>query len=439
MTSHSLMNYRRMFRLAAQLIALGAMNALMGGEASGTIRQTSSVEALLSEAVRNNLELKKFQAELAVAKGERREAGAWSNPELDASLGRKSVQEGGMNSEGTEYSLSLKQSFEWPGRIGLRKAIADGDIALAELHLRHFEAELAASIRSGAFGLSAARKRSLAAKEVADRLTALRDMLVRRDPRGPVALLETRIIEAAEMALRRKAGLAAKGERDARRTLNQLRGAEADADAPFLSVEVEFLAPEPLEELLWRARENSFEIRLAKSELAQTELRLRLAKNDRFPALSLGPAYEESLLEQERMAALEVSLPLALWNRNRGAVEAFEARLVQARNSLSHVDREITATLGESYRFYADRLHDLSRWRLDSLRHFREAAEMADRRFRLGAVPIAVFVEMQEKYVEAVEAYLEAQRDALGAALTLETLTLQEKPLATVWVKGEKP
>ena len=65
----------------------------------------------------------------------------------------------------------------------------------------------------------------------------------------------------------------------------------------------------------------------------------------------------------------------------------------------------------------------MARWRPDSAQHFRAAAELADRHYRLGAVPISTYVELQQQYLEAVEALLDTKREALAAAAQLELLT----------------
>ena len=44
--------------------------------------------------------------------------------------------------------------IEYPGRIALRKAIAQGDIQLAELHLGQFRLTLAARVRTLAYSIS---------------------------------------------------------------------------------------------------------------------------------------------------------------------------------------------------------------------------------------------------------------------------------------------
>ena len=86
--------------------------------------------------------------------------------------------------------MSVRQTFEWPGRIPLRKAIANQQIQLAELGLAQFKAALAARTRSVAFGLFAAQQKAAAAREVADRFHALREVLVQRDPAGITPELE---------------------------------------------------------------------------------------------------------------------------------------------------------------------------------------------------------------------------------------------------------
>ena len=65
----------------------------------------------------------------------------------------------------------------------------------------------------------------------------------------------------------------------------------------------------------------------------------------------------------------------------------------------------------------------MAKWRPESVAEFRKAAELADRHYRLGAVPIATYVELQKQYLEAVEALLDTRREALEAAQQLQLLT----------------
>jgi cobalt-zinc-cadmium efflux system outer membrane protein len=54
---------------------------------------------------------------------------------------------------------------------------------------------------------------------------------------------------------------------------------------------------------------------------------------------------------------------------------------------------------------------------------FREAAQLADRNYRLGAVALPIYVETQKQYLEIVSTLQEMKKDALQAAQELEILT----------------
>ena len=83
-------------------------------------------DALVAEVLAHHPELASYEAELAAAKAARTAAGARSDPELSVEVGRKRVHDmaGALAGEGTAGSVSLAQTFEWPGRMALRKAIA---------------------------------------------------------------------------------------------------------------------------------------------------------------------------------------------------------------------------------------------------------------------------------------------------------------------------
>src|SRR6185369_9105202 len=102
--------------------------------------------------------------------------------------------DGGLSAEGIAWSASVMQPFEWPGRLGLRKAIANRDLELAELGYVRFKVALAGRVRTLSDGLFAAQETAAAAREVAERFNALREVLVQRDPAGVTPLLETRVI-----------------------------------------------------------------------------------------------------------------------------------------------------------------------------------------------------------------------------------------------------
>ena len=77
--------------------------------------------------------------------------------------------------------------------------------------MERFRGALAGRVRVLAYGLFAAQEKAAAAREVAERFKALQEVLVQRDPAGVTPLLETRVIEATEVTMQRKASEAEVG------------------------------------------------------------------------------------------------------------------------------------------------------------------------------------------------------------------------------------
>src|SRR5258705_408898 len=136
-------------------------------EALAATTNAVPLETLVAQALRENPELQFYMAELAAARAGRKAAGLWSNPQVSGLAGYKTSREisTGLNAEGVAWAVSVMQPFEWPGRIGLRKAIANRDVELAELGLERFRAALAGRVRTLAFGLFAAQEKAATAGE----------------------------------------------------------------------------------------------------------------------------------------------------------------------------------------------------------------------------------------------------------------------------------
>ena len=426
--------WSRQFAVAALAASLIAPIA-RGQEVVSTNVATNvshTLEALVAEALEKNPELKFYDAEILAAKAGRKTAGAFANPELSGGVGQRTVRGGGFSAEGVAWSVSVAQPFEWPGRMGLRKAIANHDIELAKLGYERFKIALAGRVRTLAYGLFAAQEKSAAASEVAERFKALREVLVQRDPAGLTPLLETRVIEATELNAQRKASEALLAAQSALLELNQLRGNPLDTRLSIGQTHLTFQAPADRNALMSMARTNNFELRVRAVELAQQGFRVNLAKNERYPAISVGPfvAQERAGGDRETQVGIGLSLPLPLWNRNKGNIEGAVARQMQADVSLNVTEREIQRKVIEAALTYETKLREMAKWRPDSVQHFQQAAELADRHYRLGAVPISTYVELQKQYLDAVEALLDTKKEALEAAAQIELLTGLPLPLS---------
>lgn len=413
------------FRHSACIYLLSV--AVMGAGTLGRAAPAGArLETAVSDIIAHNPELKFYEAEIAAARAGRRIAGALADPELSLEAGRKRVRDsfGALAGEGTAWSVSVTQTFEWPGRLALRKAIANRQIELAELGLDRFRAALASRARLLAVALEVAEEKAAATQEVAARYQVLRETFLARDPAGITPQLEARVIEAQELALKRRATDAALAAKAALVELNQLRGARVDSTIETTGAQMTFQPPPSLDQLLGAAREKNFEFRMRRVELEQQGLAVALARNERYPAISVSPFYaQEKAGERESVAGVGISVPLPLTNRTRASVDVSEARQRQAETAIIVAQREMERAVVTTYQKFQAALAAMAQWQPDAAHRFREAAELADRHYRLGAVPLATYVELQNAYLEALEAVLDTKRDALEAGQQLQLLT----------------
>ncbi len=382
-----------------------------------------TIDGLVTHALAGNPELKFYKAEIAVAKSGRSVAGRFSNPELNLDLGRKSTRGGDASAEGVAFSVALAQPVEWPGRLGLRKAIADRDIVLAELGLNQFRSYLAARVKVLGYALATQQENAAAAADVADRITSVKEVIVQREPGGIGPLLEAKILEASEVTVQSKASEAAVEMQKALLELNQLMGRRADSPLQVKRTEFTTSKPAALADLLTKAAQNNYAIRVRRAELEQQGLKVALSENERYPTFTVGPSIsQENAGDKETVIGLSLSMPLPVWDDGRAAVTASQARRMQAEASLQSTFREVEREITEAWLILETQRKRLDAWKPDSLATFADAARLADRHYRLGAVPISTYIEMQDKYLEATEAINDTRLDVLRAALDLEQL-----------------
>jgi cobalt-zinc-cadmium efflux system outer membrane protein len=236
--------------------------------------------------------------------------------------------------------------------------------------------------------------------------------------------LEARIIEGHALTVRRQEREAALAAKIPLAQLNQLRGKPVGAALQLPSTRILFTEPPQLLSLLDRARVNAIEIRIREAELAQQGFRVSLSKNERYPAITVGPFYSyEKAADAEQQAGIGISLPLPFWDRNAGNIETSKAREQQAHANLLAAQRDVERRVAENAAIFQTKREEIAEWETATSQKFRDAAESADRNYRLGAVPISIYVETQKQYVEIIGALLDLKKGALQAAQELEILT----------------
>lgn len=118
-----------------------------------------------------------------------------------------------------------------------------------------------------------------------------------------------------------------------------------------------------------------------------------------------------------------MSVPLPLLSHNAGNIATAKAREAQAEVLLNVALREVERKIAAAQYGYETFLAEMAKWPPDVAEKFGDAARKGDENYRLGALPISTYTELQKQYLDTVDALLSTQADALEARQQLELLT----------------
>lgn len=402
----------------------GAVFASHGAHAEAPAdSEAVDVDTLVARALDSNPELAVYEAAINFARANERQAGLWENPELSIGGGQNKIKSGGGVARGHVITASLAQRIEFPKRVELRKAIANGDVRIAELGLRRFRDELENRIRLEAFRMISGIERARMARAIADRSKRLTAYFTERDPAGVAPALQMRALEAHVVHLGAEAMRREREAHGHRLELSYLLG-----DTGALTLDIEPFTPELLElpddgELAQLARSHSFDLAFHMEEIAQQGYRVNLARTERWPEITIEPFYERQTGGgNQDIIGLGVSLPLPLWNRKRSEVDAARAREDQLRAAFEVTTRRLWRDIADFSNAYRLAREESKLWMDGAIEEFSKAASLAERHFQLGAIEAPTYLELQSQYLSASQALLDRQESAFENLLKIEAL-----------------
>lgn len=416
----------RLLRNTTSILLSATVLVAMPVPASAQQGAAVSIDALARDVVTNNPERRFYVQQIGLAGAERDAAGRLPDPEVTVEFGERRAGDpvtGAPTGDGLAYSVSIVQPIDFAGRAALRRAIAAHQIDLARIGLAQFDATLASRARSLGYALFAADEKASAARDVAARMRALAKVMIARDPAGPAPALDAAILEAGAITAERNAAAADADANAILYELNQLRGAPFSARIRIVRPDIALPVLPAAERMTQEVNANNFELQSLRAQLQQQGLRVDLARKQRAPTVAVGPYYDHSRSDnRETNYGLRLTTTLPVWNSQAAGVAQEQSRQAQADATLIGAQRRIERQVYEQAALYDAKRGALARWPADAPARFAGAAASADSNFRLGAIPVATYVEMQRQYLDALSAVLDTRREALEAMLQLRAL-----------------
>lgn len=384
------------------------------------------LDSLVAEALANNAELKTLEAGVEEARGQRTQAGFFRNPEVSVEVGGREVRdsENILQGNGTTFSIAVMQTFEFPGKGTLRKAIADKNLEVAELGLGQFRLALAGQVRLLAIEHAAAAAEAAAAEAVRRQSAELTARLSAQTAFGARQALEIRLVQAGLVDLAGAIKKASLRREETRAQLNTLLGRPQHSPLPPIGVAAPPARGFDENALALSAQKNSILLRIRKCELERSARELAATRLDITPDFAIGPFFSRDVAgDTEQNAGAAISATVPLWDWNIGNIQSARARQAAAAALRVKGEREIEARI-----LGLLKAHELNRRQLEMIppglvKNLQESSGLADSQFRSGAIGATLYLDAQSAYLNCLRASHEAVLDAWRTYLDIDLLT----------------
>jgi cobalt-zinc-cadmium efflux system outer membrane protein len=369
-------------------------------------------EEIYDLAERNNLQIAAVRRRRAVAEAAILIAGERPNPDFITTYTRTEPR----------LNTAVSQVIELGGKRGRRIDVARNELRLTELDLDAALRMLRHDVRAGYFNIGLARNTLVLGQQAVDQAKDLADLARTRFEAGDIAQFE---VLQANLAVDRATNDLARlenAERIARATLNQLLNRAPDA--PLDLRDSLFVKPMSIStaDLIGRALAANVDLRTAEQQIATEQSRLKLARAQRVPDLTLQPGLEsfDSAFPGRPGFNMQVTVPLPIFNRGTAEIKRSSAMLEQLQAERDATRQRVSSDIGraalnlESARkqveFYESRL----------LPEAERVRELANEAYRIGQTSLLSVIDATRNAREVRQAYLQALTDYQTALADLE-------------------
>jgi cobalt-zinc-cadmium efflux system outer membrane protein len=379
----------------------------------------------LSDLVRLSLErhpaLAQAGLDVAAAQGRAVQAGLYPNPVV-------SIRGDEIGRRGGIYTWpEVSQEIVTADKLGLGRAVGQKEVDQATLALLRQRYLLLTTVRQGYFELLALRRR----------LQVLTDLaLVQAQAYENYRKLQEakQISELDLLQFRIELGKAraeqAAAERELAAAWPRLTAAMGVPGLPPQPLAGSLDLPLPDYELA-QARAAVLavhpEVRSAQVGVSRARLALDRELANRVPNVTVAGGYTRDFNDREHQGMFAVSVPVPLFNRNEGNIEAAQAALGHAVQEVARVQNDLVNRLATAFGQYDAARQRAERYRTSILPDARRAYRLAQEAFRGGQFDSLKVLQAQRAISEAEQEYVKALGDAWQGAGAIAGLLLQEE------------
>ena len=378
---------------------------------TGPLPTRLTLAQAIEEAAARSPAIVAAQADLAAAEARVRQAGVRSNPELSFEVENFAGTGELRGLRSTEATLAVNQRLDLGGRRSARVSAAQAELTVQQLRLAIARADLSQQVREQFARAATARERLSQATENVERarrFARIAQILVDagRDP--PLRALRARSALAQAEAEREAAQADELAARSSLAALFGVREPITEVTGDLLDLTPQLVNPE-----------NSLEVRLSDAErlAAEAILRQQLAERRLDPAVGVGVRHIRESGDFGLVAG--VSMPLQVFDRNRGNIDAARAGVAAAQSRRATAVAGVTARARNAIANVQAARRRVEALEATAVPEAAEALQLATRSYAEGRATLLELLDAQNAYTVTRTALTDAR-----LALALATAEL---------------
>ena len=322
-----------------------------------------------------------------------------------------------------QTTLQLSQVIELGGKRAARKLLATRERDLAAWDYETARIDVLTDISRAFTDVLAGQETVALTHETTRLVEEVRASVAARVEAGVVSPIEETRAAVALGAVRLESARARRTLEASRARLALLWGSDRAAFTTATGdLKAELAALPPLADFSARL-EQSPELARWASELAQREATFAVARSKRLPDVAVTAGYRRYTSIDSNALVVGASIPLPLFDRNRGGIEEARSRLAGAYEERRAAQARIAASLAEAYGALATAHDQVTILRTAMLPGARQAFDAVTEGYRLGRFGYLEVLEAQRTLITTGGQYLRALADYYQAVAAVERLT----------------
>ena len=394
------------------------------GDTSFSIADSDSLTLgrALAWTLMNNPELQTFAFEVRAREAERVQAGRWLNPTLGVEAEEVSAVAPLSELTGGEQVARLGQRIPLGGDVDSREDVAAAERDLAGWDYEATRLGVITDVRQSFAGVLAAQRRLALARDLEALAEELYRTVAAQVDAGQISPVELDRVSVERAQARIEAGRAEELLQAGRQRLAAALGATA---LPFEGVRGDFADIRPVPPLEVLSPLLTRNPRLARFSTVRRwrEAQIDLEWAELIPDPSVNGGVQRFGATGERAFAIGLSIPIPLFDRNHGAIEAAQSRLMKALRAQQEAKAEVVADLESAYRNLSASYNEVRHLREEALPSARSAYVSYREGYRLGKFDLLRVLDAQEALFEAQLQLVRALRRYHRSSAEVEQIT----------------